>query len=415
MQRSLGMTAYRTYAKRLPDRSYTPRAPRPAGTLVWIHAAEPGNPLAIEDLALRLCTTLHDVSVLITVTDQSVFEQAKTYEMATPRINLCAAPSEHPDAVETFLAHWCPDVCIWTWGALRPNLVTNAQAEGCVFALIDADANGFDSSHNRWFPDMTRQLLDPFVSLMARSDDGVKRLVRAGLKADRIDLTPPLQPGGNAMPCNDGDLTELRAALGARYVWFACHVQDSETDVVLAAHKRALQMAHRLLLILHPAQPDAAPIIKTKLGTQSLRCANWSEGDTVDDSVQVLLGLDAADLGLFYRSAPITLMGSSLKPGHTGRNPYEAAALGSAVLYGPHTGPYLPFYSALASAGAARVVKDAETLRAAVSALVAPEQAAAMAHAGWDIVSRGARLTDRVVDLVQAVLDDELGTAHARP
>ena len=90
-----------------------------------------------------------------------------------------------------------------------------------------------------------------------------------------------------------------------------------------------------------------------------------------------------------------------------GCDPLDAAALGSAVLYGPKVRHYMASYSRLAAAGAARIVNDSDALGAAVSTLIAPEHAAAMAHAGWDVISQGAALTDRVLDLVQDALDLE--------
>jgi 3-deoxy-D-manno-octulosonic-acid transferase len=45
----------------------------------------------------------------------------------------------------------------------------------------------------------------------------------------------------------------------------------------------------------------------------------------------------------------------------------------------------------------------------AVTRLVAPDQAALMAHAGWDVVSEGAALMDRITDLVQDTLDTQRG------
>jgi 3-deoxy-D-manno-octulosonic-acid transferase len=40
-----------------------------------------------------------------------------------------------------------------------------------------------------------------------------------------------------------------------------------------------------------------------------------------------------------------------------------------------------------------------------VSRLIAPDQAAAMAHAGWDVISKGAAVTDKITDLIQDILD----------
>jgi len=64
-------------------------------------------------------------------------------------------------------------------------------------------------------------------------------------------------------------------------------------------------------------------------------------------------------------------------------------------------------------AGASRLVRNAESLGKAVVQLSAPDQAAAMALAGWEAVTEGADTTDRLLDLVQDVLDSDKAS-HAR-
>ena len=50
-------------------------------------------------------------------------------------------------------------------------------------------------------------------------------------------------------------------------------------------------------------------------------------------------------------------------------------------------------------------MRDTDTLAAAVQALLPPDSAAAMAHAAWEVASRGAEVTDRVVEMVLDTLD----------
>jgi 3-deoxy-D-manno-octulosonic-acid transferase len=242
----------------------------------------------------------------------------------------------------------------------------------------------------------------------------LRKLEALGLNPARIDETAPLQAGGLTLPCSDADLIELSRTLAARPVWLAGNLQADEVETVLVAHRQAIRFSHRLLLVLHPSHNDLVESVRGRISEFGFRMIDWSSGAEPDDTTQVLLAPDPADLGLFYRIAPVSFMGSSLVPGYNGRNPFEAATLGSAVLYGPNVRRYMPFYSRLAKAGAARIVKDAETLAAAVTRLIAPDQAAAMAHAGWDVVSQGADLTDRVIELVNNTLDDLQSTSNAR-
>ncbi|MBD3665654.1 3-deoxy-D-manno-octulosonic acid transferase [Sulfitobacter aestuariivivens] len=407
MARSLGLTAYRALTRRREALTAAPDVARPVGELVWIHAGEAGSLIAVEDLARRICATRGDVSVLITVpgTDPVPVLREQPEQVLIAQ----HAPSEHPEAVTAFLDHWAPDLGVWVWGGLRPNLILDAADRDCPLMLIDADAKGYDGRRDRWLPELTRKLLGTFSHVFARSAAGQKRLAQLGLAPRKIEVTSPLLAGGQALPCDDSDLSDLSESLGGRPVWFAARVEPDEVQIVLSAHRQALRLSHRLLLILGPAESDQLLPTADQVAEQGLDVIFWDDGEEPDDATQVMLTADPADRGLFYRVAPVSFLGSSLVPDKGGCDPLEAAALGSAVLYGPKVRSFLPSYSRLAAAGAARIVNDAPALGTAVSRLIAPDQAATMAHAGWDVISQGADLTDKVVALVQTMLDERAG------
>ena len=408
MAQSLGLAAYRAMARRVEAQLTAPATPRPNGELVWIHAAEPGNILAAQDLALRLCANRVGVNILITLPENSALPE----RIAAPQdamLVMQTIPNEHPSSVAVFLDHWQPDTCIWVWGALRPNLILETANRQCPLILIDMDSSGLDGRRDRWLSDMTRDVLTKFTAVLTRSETGLKRLLQLGLPRENIEITSPLLAGGQALQCADSDLADLSAALGGRPVWFASQVLLQEAPIVLAAHRKALRLSHRLLLIINPEKPDDADAIGAHARDSDLNVIYWDGSAYPDDSTQVMVANDPADLGLFFRVAPVSFLGSSLMSEKGGSDPFDAAALGSAVLYGPKVRHFMPSYTRLAAAGAARIVNDADALGTAVSRLIAADQAAAMAHAGWDVISQGAELTDRVIDLVQDALDTRVG------
>ena len=364
--------------------------------------------LAVQDLAHRLVSARPGLNALITypegVAPPPLPQRGENRIFQTP------VPSEHPQSVQIHLDHWRPDACIWTWGGLRPNLIVEMAASGCPLFLIDADGRGFDGRRHRWLPDLTRHVLSQFTEVLCRSAAGRRRLTGLGLPNDAIDITPPLLAGGQPLPCLDSDLADLSAAIGGRPVWFATEVSSKEVPTVLAAHAKALRHSHRLLLIIQPAALSQTSYIIATAQQRHMNTINWGDGDYPDDVTQVMVADDPADTGLFYRIAPVSFLGSSLVSGDLGGDPLDAASLGSAVLYGPKVRHFLPSYSRLAAAGAARIVNDADALGNAVSRLIAPDQAAAMAHAGWDVISQGATLTDRVIDMIQEALDTRVMT-----
>lgn len=403
MARSLGLQTYRALARRGEALQVIPEKPRPKGELVWLHAGEPGNALAVQDLAFRLCAARQSLSVIITHPEGETAPPLPANRGAW--VLQTEAPSEHPASVDQFLEHWAPDACIWVWGNVQPNLLLEARARGCTAFLIDADTAGFDGRQNRWLPNLNRRVLSQFEQILCRSPAAKKRLSGMIKGEMEIELTSPLLAGGHPLPCADSDLTDLAAATGGRPVWFAASVLPKEVSTVLSAHGKALLLSHRLLLILQPANPNEATNIKDSAQQRNMNVINWADGEYPDDLTQVMIADDHGDTGLFFRLAPVSFLGSSLIAGDYACDPFDAASLGSAVLYGPKVRHYLPSYSRLAAAGAARIVNDAEALGNAVSRLIAPDQAATMAHAGWDVISEGAALTDKVTDMVQDALD----------
>lgn len=66
---------------------------------------------------------------------------------------------------------------------------------------------------------------------------------------------------------------------------------------------------------------------------------------------------------------------------------------------------YRAAYTRFTNAGAAISIKDSTTLSAALHQLAAPDRVAQMAAAGWEVASEGAEATDRIIDLLQDMLD----------
>ncbi|WP_296763616.1 glycosyltransferase N-terminal domain-containing protein [Sediminimonas sp.] len=378
--------------------------PRPTGELVWGHAASPRGARALAALAERLAAQRPGTGFLLTTAADDTMAPPPQDDMIVQ-----PAPPEYIPAIEAFLAHWKPDLCIWTEGALRPALIECAGAAGIAMILADAEEASLAPIRRRPWPDPARAVLQRFDTVLANNANAARRLERLGVPADRIRVTGRLQIGGIAPPCDEADIAALEAAIAGRPVWLAAMVQPGEIAAIAAAHRAALKSAHRRLLIVMPDAKDNHADIARALDAGGWRVAHWARGERPAEATQVLLTGAARDPGLWYRLAPVALIGSSLEPGHGGRDPYAAAALGSAILHGPNVGHHRAAYDRLAAAGAARMVRDADTLAAALVQVIAPEQAAAMAHAAWEVVTEGAEVTDRLIALAQDVLDRREG------
>lgn len=394
------MAAYLALARRRSRAPLEISLLRPEGPVLWGHATAQARIAALLQIATRLRAQIPRLSLIVT-TPPEIGKPEHLDEW-------CIWQELAEDTLqngEVFLAHWRPDVCLWTGGHFKPALIHLAQQKNIPMFLIDADEAGLGATHQRWLPELTRANLRAFETVFARSGTAAQILRRLGVSSEMIEVTGPLQEGRVALECSESEREEMGQILAGRQVWLAAMVQRNELKPILDAHRKASRMALRLLLILVPDDETDGDEFLDVLKDEGFSTAVWSDGEVPDETCQVLLADTWGELGLWYRLAPVTLMASSLTPGHGGSDPYEPAALGSAVLYGPHVGHYLSAYSRFAAAGAARIVKDADSLSAALQQLMAPDQAALMASAGWGLASEGAEVTDRVIDLVLDTLD----------
>jgi 3-deoxy-D-manno-octulosonic-acid transferase len=72
------------------------------------------------------------------------------------------------------------------------------------------------------------------------------------------------------------------------------------------------------------------------------------------------------EMGLWYRLAPVALVGGSIAT-VGGHNPFEPLALGCAVLHGPNVWNFAESYQSLDVQGLSQPVSDAQQLAAAVA------------------------------------------------
>jgi 3-deoxy-D-manno-octulosonic-acid transferase len=106
--------------------------------------------------------------------------------------------------------------------------------------------------------------------------------------------------------------------------------------------------------------------------------------------------------------APVSFIGGSIAP-LAGHNPFEAMALGSAILHGPETGNFAPAYAALDAAGGGRMVLDGAGMAHAVAALFGSEAARRAMTDAAEAVRR--RLEPDVATLAREALALIEGTA----
>ncbi|QBY01826.1 3-deoxy-D-manno-octulosonic acid transferase [Rhodophyticola sp. CCM32] len=383
-------------------RGFASRA-RPDTPLIWFHAASVGESLALLELIRRLIEERPEISVLVTT---GTVTSAKVMDSRLPEGAFHQyAPLDALPFVRRFLDFWKPDLAVWTESELWPALITETHTRAIPMLLINARMS--KASHDKWrfLRGMARSLLDRFDFAHVQDVTTANYLRNLGLPGQRLEIAGTLKEGAAALPYEEAERERIAARLSGRPVWLAASTHEGEEKKVLEAHNLALRGNPRLLLILVPRHPERGDALADLLQRGDWSYMRRTADELPDADTQVYLADTMGELGLWYRIAPISFVGGSLEP-IGGHNPFEPAALGSAILHGPYVTNFVDIYQRLTESRAARLVSAPDSLAVAVNDLMNPDYAAAMANAAWEVSSSGAGVTDMAVDLLLSTLDD---------
>ncbi len=350
---------------RLGERRGIAGIARPPGPLIWIHSASVGEATAVLQLIERLLETRPELEVLATT---GTIASAQLLAKRLPaRARHQFVPVDLSGWVERFLDFWRPDMAIWVESELWPNLVLSTHARSIPMMLINARLSA--RSVRRWqrWPRLIQPVLGAFAQCLAQDDQQARRLRRLG--AENVVAIGDLKAAGDPLPFDQAELRRLRREVGARPLWLAASTHQGEEESAAAVHATLAAKYPGLLTIIAPRHPIRGDAVATMLSRSGLRVARRSRGEPITDQIDIYLADTMGELGLLYRVAEIAFIGGSLVR-HGGHNPFEAARLDCAILYGPDISNCAAMAAALAEAGAAQMVADAEELARMVSLLL---------------------------------------------
>lgn len=386
--------------ERLSERWGATDVPRPAGTVIWLHAASVGELFSALPLVEALHAARADAAFLVTTGTRSSARLAA--ERLPARALHQFAPVDHPLAVRRFLRHWRPQAGLIVESELWPTLIEEAARAGCRLALVNGRIS--DRSYRKWrrAHGCARALLDRFALVLAQSDGDRARLAALGAPAPRA--LGNLKSAAPLLGADAAEVARFRQATAGRPLWIAASTHPGEDEIVVAAHRRLLTRHPDLLTIIVPRHPERGAEIAKLARTLGLGTARRSRGEAPAAETGIFVADSLGELGLWYRLAEIAFIGGSLVP-HGGQNLLEAAKLGCAVLSGPHTENFREIACLLESDGALKRVQDESSLAAAVDALLSDSAGRAAAAAA---AATSAALEQGVLAKVLAALEDRV-------
>ncbi len=356
---------YPPYFHRWPERFGF--VPRPEGErVIWVHAVSVGEVRSAAALILELDERYPEHRILVTTMTPTGSEQVE--ELFGERVSHSYVPFDFPDAVHRFLNRVRPELAIIAETEFWPNIFAALKRRGIPLFLINVRISQAALHGYLRVPNAVRRMFANADLICPQTELDAERLRTLGAEPARIHVTGNLKFDVEV----PGSLLQEGAAVRSlwgrdRPVWIAASTHAGEETQVLEAFERLRETHPKLLLALVPRHPErfqaVARLCERRGYAIALRSLDYGE---LGEDIDIVVGDTMGELQRLYAASDLAFVGGSLVP-HGGQNVLEACAVSVPVIFGPHMFHFEEISALALARGAARQVRDAAELSAAVA------------------------------------------------
>lgn len=339
---------------------------------IWVHAVSVGETLAARPLLAALRDAYPGHRRLLsttTATGQQVARGLGDLVDAT-----FYAPFDLPRFVARTLDRAAPELLIVVDTEIWPNLLRACRRRGIRTALANGRLTARSFRGYRRAGGFMRRVVGDLDRICVQTEQWGRWFEALGADAGRISVTGSLKfdapaAATAARGARHPVLASLPVAAG-RPVVVAASTLRGEEEPVLRAFASAREGHPGALLILAPRHPERfaeATRIAVAAGHRVVRrtSLDGSGGDDADVVVLDTIG----ELPHVFEAASCVFVGGSLVPAG-GHNILEPAAVGKAILFGPHMESFAEIARLFLARDAAVQVRSAAGLETEVAALL---------------------------------------------
>ncbi|MBJ6984886.1 lipid IV(A) 3-deoxy-D-manno-octulosonic acid transferase [Luteimonas sp. MC1750] len=389
------------YLERWGERYAAYRTP-PLDGCIWVHAVSVGEVNAAAPLVNALLEERPDLRLLVTTITPTGSMRVRA--LWGDRVEHVYLPYDLSGAVRRFLAHFRPRLALVLETELWPNLLFCCRDHGVPAYLVNARLSERSLRGYRALRPLVGRALRTLAGVAAQSDADAGRFVLLGAHQEAVSVLGNLKFDIRI----DGTARRTAAAFathsGGRRAWIAASTHPEEEAAVIAMHRRLRARWPDLLLLWAPRHPErfrpvAQACVEAGWRVATRKLTQWPDGG---DDVFVIDTL--GELVHFYACAEVAFVGGSLQA-VGGHNLLEPAALGVAVVTGPHLHNFADIAQRMDEAGALRIGADADAVVAELDALLGDEAArAAMVVEGQRLVKEGRGALALTLDMIRPAL-----------
>jgi 3-deoxy-D-manno-octulosonic-acid transferase len=326
---------------------------------IWIHASSVGEVEAIRSVAHGLMRDMEGARLIITTMTPTGRDAARRRIAGA---EVCAlAPLDCRAVVRRFVRNVRPHLLIIVETELWPNYFIEAKRAGARVVIVNGRVSKRSAARYRRAKRLFAPALNAADLILAQTPDDARRYARIGAARERVMVT-----GNTKFDLEELSEAKLRPALQnfveGHPVLVAGSTSKGEEAILIDAWQRLRDRFPDLRLVLAPRHPARAPELEELLKSASISSLRASELDGASAASDVLLLDTMGELRAIYRHATVAFVGGSLFAGRGGQNVGEPAAASVPVMFGPYHENQLQMASALITAEAGFVVRNADEI-----------------------------------------------------
>ncbi len=383
------------------------------GRRIWVHAVSLGEVNAARTLIESLERTLPDCDIVISSTTDTGYARACALY---GQKRVFRYPLDFSWIVARALRRIEPAMLVLVELEVWYNAVRLANQRGVRVAVVNGRLTERSAARLGRLGPLSRSMFAKLSWVCAQDQAIAARFETLGVQAARVQITGSMKWDTATVTTHVEGADQLAGALGiesGRPLWVCGSTGPGEETIVLDAYRRLMTEGVDLTLAIIPRKPERFDEVARLIEHQSFRCVrrtNRPDGSPASaplNGSDVILGDTMGELRKFYSLADVVFVGRSLVP-MGGSDPMEVAALGKAIIAGPHLDNFAVAAGALRDREALRIASDAAELATHVRAVVADPSAALVAgDAARQVVTDHQGATEVTVDALARLLASE--------
>ena len=369
---------------------------------VWLHAVSVGEVNAAAPVVDALRRQRPDIRwVITTITPTGSQRVRALWGDAVDHVYL---PYDVPGSAGRFLDHFRPGLALILETELWPNLLFGCRDRGIPLYILNARLSARSLKGYRVLRPLIARALRCVTCVAAQTQDDAQRFLALGARPEQVRAL-----GNLKFEIHPPDPAEVLEAFGrhvppARKVWIAASTHEGEEQAVIDIHAQVLARHPDALLLWAPRHPERFAKVEALAREQGWPVATRSAQQWPAADARVFVIDTLGELMPFFACAQVAFVGGSLQA-IGGHNLLEPAAMGTAVVTGPHLHNFSEISRRMNEAGALRILPDAAGVAGEVLRLLddAPARER-MVEAGRQLVSNGRGALARTLALIEPQL-----------